>query len=262
VRGRLPGLLLLASLLGLWEWAGRRSANYVFAPPSEVVSSVPAMIRDGSLPDALATSLESFALGFALAALVGIAVGFAMGWWPLVGRLLNPYVSAFYVVPIIALVPLILIWIGFGMEARVLVIFLFSVFEILLSALAGIRSVEPLMLDVARSFGAGRARTLRRLVLPASLPYVLMGLRLGASRAIKGMITAEILFALTGLGGLLSHYRDQFATAPMLVVVATVALVGVAVSAAIQLAERRLLRWRPALTTGHSSRQQRGRWTG
>jgi len=250
LRQRLPGLVLLALLLGIWEWAGRRASDYVLAPPSEVLRAIPGMISSGLLPHAVATSLQDLAVGFALAAVVGVAVGFAMGWWPWVGRLLNPYVSAFYVVPVVALIPLIIIWIGFSSWARVSVIFLFSVFEILLNAYAGIRAVEPTLLDVARTFGASRSQLLGRVVLPGSLPYTLVGLRLGASRAIKGMITAELIFALTGLGGLLFRYKDQYETAQMLAVVVTLTCIGVVISAAIQLVERRLLRWRPALGRG------------
>ena len=205
------------------------------------------MIASGELPRALATSLVALGIAFALAAVTGIAVGFAMGWSRTVGRLLNPYVSACYVVPIVALVPLIMIWLGFGTSARVLTIFLFCVFEIALNALGGMRSVDPNLVDVARTFGAGPRDVLRRIVLPSSLPFVFVGLRNGASHAIKGMVIAEMLFAATGIGRLIEVYRGQFQTSKLLVVVVAVALLGVAVSALLQLVERRVLRWRPTL---------------
>ena len=205
------------------------------------------MIASGELPRALATSLVALGIAFALAAVTGIAVGFTMGWSRTVGRLLNPYVSAFYVVPIVALVPLIMIWLGFGTSARVLTIFLFCVFEIALNALGGMRSVDPNLVDVARTFGAGPRDVLRRIVLPSSLPFVFVGLRNGASHAIKGMVIAEMLFAATGIGRLIEVYRGQFQTSKLLVVVVAVALLGVAVSALLQLVERRVLRWRPTL---------------
>jgi ABC-type nitrate/sulfonate/bicarbonate transport system permease component len=204
------------------------------------------MIASGELPRALVTSLTSFALGFGLAVVVGLALGFAMGWWRSVGRLLNPYVSALYVVPMVALVPLIIIWLGFGLAARVLVIFLFCVFEILLNAYGGIRALDSLLVDVARTFGAGRAQVIRRVVLPGSLPFVFVGLRIGVSRAIKGMILAEMMFAIVGLGGLVQVSRDRYDASGILAVVAVVSLLGVMMAALVQLLERRVLRWRPA----------------
>jgi NitT/TauT family transport system permease protein len=205
------------------------------------------MIVSGELPRALGTSLVALGIAFALAAVTGIAIGFAMGWSRTVGRLLNPYVSAFYVVPIVALVPLIMIWLGFGMAARVLAIFLFCVFEIALNALGGVRSVDPNLVDVARTFGARPRDVLRRVVFPSSLPFVFVGLRNGASHAIKGMVVAEMLFAATGVGRLIDIYRDRLQTSQLLVVVVAVALLGVTVSALLQVVERRVLRWRPTL---------------
>jgi ABC-type nitrate/sulfonate/bicarbonate transport system permease component len=136
------------------------------------------------------------------------------------------------------------VWLGLGLGARVLVIFLFAVFEPLLNSYAGAKSVDPLLVDVARTFGAGRRDLGRKVVLPASLPFVLTGLRMAASRAVKGMILAEMLFSVTGHGGLLIRYAGQFRIDRVLVVIVTVALLGVALTGAVQAVERAALRWR------------------
>lgn len=249
-------LLVAAVVLAAWEYGGRRADDFVFAPPSSIVPAAREMIESGELPRALGDSAVALLIGFALAALAGTAVGYAMGWSRLVGRTLNPYVSALYVVPIASLVPAIIVWFGLDLTARVLVIFLFAVFEIVLSAQAGVRNVDPAFVDVARTFGAARLDVLRKVVLPASLPFVFVGLRMGASRALKGMVLAEMLFAVTGLGGLIVEHATAFRIDRVLVVVLTLALMGIVLGAAVQALERRVLRWRPELrgpvSSGHT----------
>jgi NitT/TauT family transport system permease protein len=238
-------LLLLAAVLAAWEWYGRRASNYEFAPPSRIVSAAREMAADGELGHAVATSLKGLLIGYALAAVVGIGVGFAMGWWKTLGRTLDPFVSAMYAFPIAALVPAMIVWFGLDLQARVIVIFLFGVFEILLSAYAGVRNVDATFVDVARTFGARRHDVLAKVVFPATLPFLFSGLRMGATRCIKGMIVAEIFFAVTGLGKLIVENATTFQMDRVLAAAITVALIGVLLTGVIQAVERRVMRWRP-----------------
>ncbi len=244
-RIRVYQLMLLAALVGIWEFFGRRTADYVFAPPSEVVLALGSMVRSGELPTALADSMTALFLGYAIAAVIGIPFGFAMGWWRTLGRTVDPFVAALYVVPIVALVPAIVIWVGLGLAARVLIVALFCVFELLLSAYAGVRNLDPLLVDAARTLGARRGDLLSKVVLPATLPFLFVGLRVGASRALKGMVLAEILFAVTGLGGLIVKYTSAFRMDRVLAVVVVLALLGIALTSGIQAFERRVMQWRP-----------------
>ena len=244
-RIRLLQLLLLAALLATWEVVGRSSSSLAFAPPSAMVPAARDMISSGELQSALGDSLAALLLGYALAVTAGVAIGWTMGWWRTAGRVLDPFVAALYVVPVAAIVPLIIAWGGLGLGSRVTVVFLFCVFEILLAANAGVRNIEGVYLDVARTFGAGRADLMRKVVLPASLPFVMVGLRIGASRALKGMVLAEILFAVTGLGGLIVRYAGVFRMDKVLVVVVTISLLGIVLSASVVALERRVTRWRP-----------------
>jgi NitT/TauT family transport system permease protein len=243
-RERIYQLALLALLLGAWEYAGQRSPSFTLAPPSSVVPAAREMISSGALTDAAGESIEALTLGFLLAAVVGTALGYAMGWWRTLGRTLDPFVTAMYVVPIATLVPLIIIWFGLGMASRVIVIFLFALFEILISAYAGVRNVEPGFVDVARSFGARRRDLMRKVVLPASLPFLFVGLRMGVIRGLKGMVLAEMLFAVTGLGGLIVTNAGLFRMDRVLVVIVAVALIGILLSTAVQMVERYVMRWR------------------
>ena len=243
-RDRLFQLGLLAAVLGVWEALGRRASNFTFAPPSRVVSAAREMVASGELQDAVTESFVALLLGFAFAALAGIAIGYAMGWWRTVGRTLDPFVAALYVVPIATLVPAMIIWFGIGLTSRVIVIFLFAVFEILLNAYAGVKNVDPLVLDVARNFGARRVDLLAKVVFPATLPFVFVGLRIGASRAIKGMVLAEMLFAVTGLGALIIENAAAFRMDRVFVAVLAVALMGILLTAAVLAVERYVMRWR------------------
>jgi ABC-type nitrate/sulfonate/bicarbonate transport system permease component len=241
---RMRQVALFAVVLGAWELAGRHTSSYTFAPPSSVVPAARQMLATGELQHAMVGSLTALLSGFALAAVVGIGVGYSMGWWRAFGRTLDPFVSALYVVPVAALVPAVIVWLGLGFSARVLVIFLFSLFEILLSAYSGVKNVDPQLVDVARTFGAGRGALLRRVVLPATLPFVFTGLRMGASRAVKGMVLAEMLFAVTGLGGLIIHYTQAFRMDRVFVAIIVIVIYGLVLTALVQGAERWALRWR------------------
>jgi ABC-type nitrate/sulfonate/bicarbonate transport system permease component len=243
-RDRALQLGLLAAAVTAWEVFGRNASNFTFAPPSRVASAAREMIESGELQDAVTESLVALLLGFGLAAVIGIGIGYAMGWWRTFGRTLDPFVSAAYVVPIATLVPAMIVWFGLGLTSRVVVITLFALFEILLSAYAGVKNVDPYVVDVARAFGASRLDLLRKVVFPATLPFVFVGLRIGASRAIKGMVLAEMLFAVTGLGRVIIENASAFRMDRVFVGVIAVALMGVLLTGAVQAAERRVMRWR------------------
>lgn len=241
---RLTQVLLVVALFVTWELVGRRVGDFFLAPPSSVAAATGEVIRSGELPRAVRDSLSSLLVGYGLAAAVGILVGFLMGWYQSIGKILNPFVSALYVVPMAALVPVLIIWFGLGFTPRVLAVFLFSVFEILVSTYTGVKNVEPMLVDVARSFGAKRFELFRKIVFFASLPYIFAGLRMGAARAIKGMVIAELLFAVTGIGGAIQTAANYYRTEKVFVYVITLALMGIGLAAAIQLLERLATPWK------------------
>ncbi|PQE01815.1 ABC transporter permease [Mycobacterium sp. EPG1] len=240
---RLVQVLLIVTLLTIWEITGRIVGDFFLAPPSQLPGAFWQMWETGELWRALLDSLSSLLVGFCLAIIVGITVGFFMGWYGPAGRTLNPFVSALYVVPTAALVPMFIIWFGLGFTARTVTVFLFCVFEILISTYTGVRNVDRNLVDAARAFGASRWQLFSRVVSYASLPYIFAGLRMGISRAVKGMVVAELLFAVTGLGGLISTAANYYRTDKVFVGVIVLAMLGVALAAAVQLLERRLMPW-------------------
>jgi ABC-type nitrate/sulfonate/bicarbonate transport system permease component len=241
---RLAQFGFIVTILVVWEVAGRRLGDFFLAPPTSLVGAAQELMASGALVKALIDSLSSLLTGYGLAAAIGIGLGYLMGWYKPIAKIMDPFVNAAYVIPVAALVPVLIIWFGLGHTSRVLTIVLFSVFEVLVSTYTGVRNVDPMLIDVARSFGAGRYQMFRKIVFFASLPYIFAGLRMGASRAIKGMVVAELLFAVTGLGGAIQTAANYYRTDRVFVYVIVIALLGVLLAGAIQMAEKIAMPWK------------------
>lgn len=244
-RARGAQITAVVALLALWEIVGRITPAYIFAPPSAVARALVDLVGSGDLSRAIVQSVSALLLGYAISVVVGTGVGVALGWWRLFGRALDPIVAGLYVVPVAALVPLVVAWAGIDLTARVLVVVLFSVLDVVLAAQAGVRNVDPAMIDVARTFGASRAQLLRRIVLPSSVPFLFVGYRIAASRAVKGMVLGEMLFAASGLGGLVVKGSEAYRIDRVLAVVVVISLIGVGLTAAVRAVERSMTRWSP-----------------
>ena len=234
---------MLAVILVVWEIAGRHLGTFFLAPPSSLWTAAIEMIRSGDLQSALLDSMSSLTAGFLTAAVVGVVVGFLMGWYKTVGDVLDPYVSAGYVIPTAGLVPVFIIWFGLGFEARWVTVFLFCVFEILVSTYTGVRHIDRSLVNAARSFGANQWQLFSGVAARASLPFIFAGLRMGVSRAVKGMIIAELLFAVTGLGGLIQNAANYYRTDKVFVVVILLAILGIALTTLVQWIERQVTPW-------------------
>lgn len=242
-RIRLWQFALLIVLVVGWEITGRSVGTFILAPPTAVWRAFMRMIASGELLEALRDSVYGLLLGYLIAMVVGIIVGTLMGWYRSVAIVLNPFVSALYAIPIGAMVPLLLLWLGIGATARIVTIALFAVFEILISTYTGVREVDQRLIEMARSFGATRRQLFSKVVFFDALPVVFAGLRIGAGRSVKGMVIAELLFAVTGLGGLVLRSSAYFQTDKILVVVIVVSVMGVSLVTAMQYIERRIAPW-------------------
>jgi ABC-type nitrate/sulfonate/bicarbonate transport system permease component len=241
---RLAQLGFIVAILIAWEVMGRRLGDFFLAPPSSLWTATVEIVESGDLRRATFDSLYSLSVGYGISAAVGIGLGYLMGWYKPVAKVMDPFVNAAYVIPVAALVPVIIIWFGLADTSRILVVIMFCVFEILVSTYTGVKNVDPMLIDVGRSFGAGRFDLFRKVVFFASLPYIFAGLRMGASRAIKGMVVAELLFAVTGLGGEIQTAANYYRTDIVFVYVIVIALLGVLMAGLIQLVERLVTPWR------------------
>jgi NitT/TauT family transport system permease protein len=239
----LVSALSIAAGLALWELLARGAQATLVAPPSLVFARLAAGLASGTLPVALAGSLAQLVLGFALAVLIGVPLGLLIGRNPRLAEATEPVLNAIYAVPPVALVPFLLIWFGLFFEARVALVFVMSFFEILVTVAAGARNIDPALLAVGRSFGAGRTQLLASVVFPAALPFLFTALRVGLVRAINGMITAELFLAAVNLGALMKQSAQRFDTAGLLAIVVLLCLLGLVAQEGMKAAEQRLLPW-------------------
>jgi NitT/TauT family transport system permease protein len=167
-----------------------------------------------------------------------------MGRFRAVEHFLDLYVNALMSAPMTAFVPVLILWFGLGVESRIAVVFLFAVFVIIINTMTGVKQVDTILVEMARSFGAREREVFFKIMLPAALPAIMAGLRLGVGRAVKGMVTAEMLLTLTGIGAMIMQYGSAFATDSLFAVVITILLVALAAMKAVQWLDRRLTGWK------------------
>ena len=236
-------LALLVLLLALWWVASQTVSRNIIPTPAETALAATRLWAEGRLPAALVASLWTYLGGFGLAALVALPLGALMGAFGLLGRTLEIYLYALAATPRVAFIPLIIVILGLGFEAKLFIVFLGAVMPIIINTYAGVRQADADLVEMARSVGASRLRIFGAIVLPGAVPYVLAGLRIGATIGLINTVVAELYTAVTGLGGLLALYGNTFRMAEYFVVVLTLSAIGVAVTAALRALEIRLTRW-------------------
>jgi len=241
---RLIRLASILVVLGVWELVGRQVDPLFMSYPSAVVRAAVQLTKTGELPTALASSLTTLALGFAIAAVLGVVAGLVIGRYKTVEVATDWLVNALYATPLVAVVPLVILWFGLGFSAKLFVVVLLAIFPILINTASGVRNVPPALIDVGTGFAATEWQVFTKVILPASLPYTMTGLRLGVGRAIIGMVVAEFFTAITGLGALVVKYGNQFDTASMLVPVLVLMVLGVGLTAGLRQAEARIAPWK------------------
>jgi NitT/TauT family transport system permease protein len=230
-------------LLG-WEVIGRQINPLFMSYPTAIAASAWDMIRSGELPAAFLDSLGTLLLGFAVAAVLGIAIGLVIGRYRSVEAATDWLVNALYATPLVAIIPLVVLWFGLGFSAKLFIVVILAIFPILINTAAGVRNVPAPLLDVGFAFDATEHQLFTKFILPASLPYMMTGLRLGVGRAIIGMVVAEFFTAITGLGALIVKYGNQYDTAAMFVPILTLMLLGVALTALMRHVESRIAPWK------------------
>jgi NitT/TauT family transport system permease protein len=237
-------LLSLAVVFSAWQVVGSRLNPVFLSTPAAVVQAGIKIIANGELPYAMLVSLGVVFCGFLAAIAVGVPLGLLMGRSRIAEYLLDPYVNALYVVPRIALIPLIIIWLGLGIPAQIAVVFGTAVFPVLISTQTGVKNVGANLIETARSFGASEYDLVRKVILPASVPFIMSGFRLGIGQAIIGMIVAQMFLGISGMGFMLVNYGNQFATSYVFVVVLALATLGVVLTEAVRHLEGRFSHWR------------------
>jgi ABC-type nitrate/sulfonate/bicarbonate transport system permease component len=234
----------LIAFLALWQWAAWVPVSFNFPTPWATLVALAHMVLSGELLQATATSLQSLALGFGAAIVIGVPLGLVMGVARGFGRVARVYIDLLIALPTAALIPLVILSFGISIASSAVIVFVFSAPFITMNAYGGVRDTRPRLVEMARSYGASRLQLFARVVLPSALPMILAGMRLGLSRAFLGLIVAELLLSPFGLGRLIMNSRSMFEHDKMFAtVVWTLILSGVALALLAKL-EGRLLRWR------------------
>jgi NitT/TauT family transport system permease protein len=238
------GLAALVGLAVVWELLGRLDVSMFVPPLSQVASTWWKLLGDGTLAKAAGSSLASLVKGFVPAAGLGVALGLAMGRFATVRQVFDPWVNALMSAPLSALVPVLIALFGVRDTVVAATVFMFSFFVVVVNTMAGVRATDRSLVEMARAFGAGEAALFARIYLPAALPAVLLGLRLGVVQAVKGMVVGEMLISLVGLGERLIYYGNTFLITELYAVILSVLVVALLASQAVQACDRALVRWK------------------
>lgn len=236
-------LLSLLVVLTAWEIYGRSVNPILFTYPTAIAAAFAELVAKGELQRFLLQSLEVFAYGFALAVVVGIPLGIFLARSATLSLALEPYLHALYSTPTVAFIPLIVLWFGFRVPAKVVIVFLFMVFPVLINTQQGVKNLNPDLLEVARSFCSSERRLWSDLIIPSALPFILAGVNLAIGRGLVGMIVAEFFTSVAGLGYMIVQYANSFETAKLFVPIVVLMALGVTLIGLIKVIERKVAPW-------------------
>jgi ABC-type nitrate/sulfonate/bicarbonate transport system permease component len=247
---KILGTAAVTIFLVIWELVGNtfQLINPMFmSAPSLVGKAAFQMFASGEIYNDLYISGIELAGGYLLSVVVAVPFGIAIGWYKKIAYIFDPFVNAMNATPRVALLPLVIIWLGIGILSKVGIIFLGAVFPILINARDGVKTTPSNLLTAARSFGASEWMLFKTVVLPSTVPFILTGLRLGLGRAIVGVMVGELYAATAGIGFMITVAGATFQTDKVFVGVLIFALTGMIGTELITRVEKRFNRWRPAV---------------
>lgn len=238
----------LACALLLWEIFGR-NINPIFGSyPSAIAVAFWHLLLNGELAEALSESLKPFALGYGLAIVIGVPLGLIVGRFRVAEAAFGIYITAGYAMPMVALVPLLMLWLGLGFAVKVAVVFMMCLFPICINTWLGVTAVPKSLIEVGKSFVAPDTVVLRRIVLPATLPYIMAGIRLAVARAVVGMVIAEFFTTISGLGAIIINSANNFDTATMFVPIVIIMVMAIGLNAFIGWVEGKVAPWQAEIS--------------
>lgn len=239
-------IVSVGTFLLIWELVPRLGlVKPLFtSSPSRIAAAAYALMLDGFWYD-IGITLTEFVLGFGLSILVGIPFGIMLGWNRTFQAVFEPFVTTLYSVPRIALMPLIILWLGIGINSKIALVFLGAVFPIIVSVYTGMRTLDDSLVRCARAFGANDRQLLRTVALPSSVPFMVSGVRLGVGRALVGVVVAELVASQAGVGHMMARAGATFQTDKVFVGVIFLAILGLSLTAVLKRLEARFEAWRP-----------------
>jgi ABC-type nitrate/sulfonate/bicarbonate transport system permease component len=248
---RHEGLILGGSavvvVLAFWEYAWKQEwvSPLFFSGPSAIAKQFKYLLTEGTLLADMAFSGKNFALGLGLAIVSGVILGVIVGWYRRIRLVLDPFLSALYATPRIAMIPLIIIWFGIDMKSKVFIVFMSAFFPVLVNTVSGVRNLDADLLKAARAFCATDWQIFKTLAVPGSVPFILTGIRQGVALGLIGVVVGEMFGGSEGVGFLVAYGGQTFQTDTVFVGVIIIAVSGMLLTFLTEKLERRFSRWRP-----------------
>ncbi|MBM3539133.1 MAG: ABC transporter permease [Alphaproteobacteria bacterium] len=239
-------LTSLAVVLSGWEFLGGRLDPVLFTTPTKIAAAAAAMLASGELWNYLWPSLIVLLNGLALAAVFGIGIGLILARYRMLDVAFEMYITFLYATPTVALVPLIVLWAGFESTAKIIILFLFAFFPLVINTYQGVKNVDPKLIEVGRAFRCSERQLWWNIVLPAVLPFIVTGLRLAVGRGLIGMVLADLYTAISGIGYLIVRTASTYRIDKMFVPIVTLGLLGITLTAILRLVEKRVAPWTAA----------------
>jgi NitT/TauT family transport system permease protein len=241
---RLGGVLVFGALLATWQISAAYWADSPSWPPlTSIATSLVAGLRSGELPDAFGQTVYVMAVGYAVGVVCAIVLGLAMVKLRAARAILGPWVELLRPIPISAIVPPLILLLGLDDALKIFAVAFSVFFPVLVNTIAGVRAVDPVAIDVGRTLRVGRLAMVRSVIIPASLPYILAGMRISLPLALIVAVTTEMISGSAGIGYYLIIMQYAMRPADMYAAVFLLALLGYALNAAFLMVERRLLHW-------------------
>jgi ABC-type nitrate/sulfonate/bicarbonate transport system permease component len=241
-------VLSLVVFCGLWEIFGRRINPIFGSYPTAIAEAFWDLTISGKLEFALWQSLQPFLAGYFLAIAIGVPLGLVVGRFWVMEAALGVYVTAGYAMPLVALVPLLMLWLGLGFAVKAAVVLLMSIFPITINTWLGVTAVPKSLIEVGKAFVAPDRTILRRIILPATLPYIMAGIRLAVGRAVVAMVIAEFFTTISGLGAIIINSANNFDTATMFVPVIVLMVLATGLNSLIGFVEHKVAPWQAEIS--------------
>lgn len=239
---------MFVALLGVWELGTITGfiSTRLFGSPAGILASAAENLVQASFWTDVTVSSQEFLVGYVAAVLLAIPFGLATGWFRTLHYLFDPILAALNAMPRIALLPIVILWVGLGFWSKAIIVFLGVFFPVAINTFHGVRTVDRGLYDVSRSFGASVPRRFISVVLPSVVPFSLVGMKLGIGRAVSGVVVAEYFASEAGLGRFIFRAGAQLKTSELLFGAIFMTTLAMLALAAIEVLERRVRRWHPA----------------
>jgi len=233
--------------LGVWQafWSAGRISPLFFTGPSAVVARFVDEWTEGRLKSDMAYSGANFAIGVSLAIASGVVCGVVIGWYRRLAMVFEPFLTALYSTPRVALIPLILIWFGIGMWSKVFIVFINAFFPVLINTIGGVKAIDADLLRAARSFRASDWQIFTTVVLPGAVPFILTGVRQAVALGLIGVVVGEMFGGSEGVGYMVNYGGQTFQTDAVFLGVVIIAVAGIVLTWIAERLERHFSRWRP-----------------